>query len=165
MFEPKIKAALPIVLLLGFVTTGAILFTCRTAAGQNDTKPTADKSEPAAKPEKDGGTKQPEDKANAFAWGKALDAPAAYAGLQVGIGISPADKRIYKAGESVKVTLKVRNAGQTPISISYYKGCPLFGLTVEDEKGKPVRLLGGVRPEDSPKDLQMQGVGQAPWAR
>jgi hypothetical protein len=163
MFVFKIKAALSSVLILSFVATGATILTCHTAAGQGDKKPPTGKAEPAVKQEKDKGVKQPEAKADEFVWGKALDKPAAYAGLQVGIGVSPKDKRTYKAGESVKVTLKARNAGKIPITISYYEKVPLFGLVVDDEKGKRVKLLGGVRPEDSPQDLQIVGVGKAPW--
>ena len=54
----KLKAALSVVLILGIMATGATLLTYRTAAGQDDKKPTAEKPLiPAAKQqeEKDAG--------------------------------------------------------------------------------------------------------------
>jgi len=50
MLFSKLKTAIAIVLILGFVATGATILTCRTAAGQDDKKPAAEKPvEPAAK--------------------------------------------------------------------------------------------------------------------
>jgi hypothetical protein len=50
----KLRAAIAVVLILGFVATGATILTCRTAAGQDDTKPTAEKPVgPAAKQDKE----------------------------------------------------------------------------------------------------------------
>ena len=43
MLFNKLKAAIAVVLMLGFVATGATLFTYRTAAGQDDKKPAAEK--------------------------------------------------------------------------------------------------------------------------
>jgi RNA polymerase sigma factor (sigma-70 family) len=52
MLFTKLKAALAVVLILGFVATGATILTCRTAAGQDDKKPAAENPvEPAAKQE------------------------------------------------------------------------------------------------------------------
>lgn len=101
--------------------------------------------------------------AGTFVWGTALNEPAAYVGLQIEIGLSPRDKHAYKAGDAVRVILKAHNGGKAPITISYYERVPLFGLVVEDQQGKRVRLLGGVRPEDLPKDLEVIGMGEAPW--
>jgi RNA polymerase sigma factor (sigma-70 family) len=50
MLFSKLKTAIAIVLILGFAATGATILTCRTAAGQDDKKPAAEKPvEPAAK--------------------------------------------------------------------------------------------------------------------
>src|SRR5262245_50144480 len=54
MLFSKLKTAFAIVLILGFVATGATILTCRSAAGQDDKKPAAEKPvEPAAKSEKE----------------------------------------------------------------------------------------------------------------
>jgi RNA polymerase sigma factor (sigma-70 family) len=54
MLFSKLKTAIAIVLILGFVATGATILTCRTAAGQDDKKPAAEKPvAPAAKSEKE----------------------------------------------------------------------------------------------------------------
>jgi RNA polymerase sigma factor (sigma-70 family) len=44
MLFSKLKTAIAIVLILGFVATGATILTCRSAAGQDDKKPAAEKS-------------------------------------------------------------------------------------------------------------------------
>jgi RNA polymerase sigma factor (sigma-70 family) len=50
MLMSKLKAVLAVALILGFVATGATILTCRTAAGQEGKKPTAEKPmEQAAK--------------------------------------------------------------------------------------------------------------------
>jgi uncharacterized protein (TIGR03067 family) len=51
MFVSKLKAAFSAVLILGFMATGATSLTYRTAAGQDDKKPTAEK--PVAREAKD----------------------------------------------------------------------------------------------------------------
>jgi RNA polymerase sigma factor (sigma-70 family) len=43
MFFTKLKAAFAVVLILGLVATGATIFTCRTAAGQEEKPPVAEK--------------------------------------------------------------------------------------------------------------------------
>jgi RNA polymerase sigma factor (sigma-70 family) len=54
MLFSKLKNAIAIVLILGFVATAATILTCRSAAGQEDRKPAAEKPvEPAAKAEKE----------------------------------------------------------------------------------------------------------------
>jgi hypothetical protein len=44
MLFSKLRAAIAVVLILGFVATGAAILTCRTAAGQDDKKPATEKS-------------------------------------------------------------------------------------------------------------------------
>ncbi len=50
MLFTKLKAAIAVVLILGFVATGATVLTCRTAAGQQEKPPVAEK--PVKTPEK-----------------------------------------------------------------------------------------------------------------
>jgi hypothetical protein len=84
-------------------------------------------------------------KADNFAWGNALGATTpAYAGLQLGIGLRPADKRTFKSGEGVELILKARNAGSAPVTISYYEGCQWAHLAVTDAAGNAVKLGIGV---------------------
>jgi RNA polymerase sigma factor (sigma-70 family) len=167
MLVSKLKTTMAGLLLVAALLSGAILIyqaqAARTPQTQGAEQPQAKPDGQPVTPRKDEGMRQAAARADAFAWGKALEQPAAYAGLQVGIGVGPRDQRTYKAGDAVKVTLKARNAGKAPITISFYERVPLFGLVVEDGTGKRVKLLGGVRPEDAPKDLQMTGVGKAPW--
>jgi RNA polymerase sigma-70 factor (ECF subfamily) len=54
MLLNKLRAAIAVVLILGFVATGATILTCRTAAGHDDKKPTAENPvKSPAKQEKD----------------------------------------------------------------------------------------------------------------
>lgn len=56
MLFTKLRAAVAVVLMVGFVATGATILTWRTAAGQDDKKSIAEKPvEPAAKQEKEKG--------------------------------------------------------------------------------------------------------------
>jgi RNA polymerase sigma factor (sigma-70 family) len=80
MLFTKLRAALAVVLILGFVATGATILSCRTAAGQDDKKPAAEKPvEPAAKQEKENET--------FTARGKEVG------GLQAGLGYPPGQRR------------------------------------------------------------------------
>jgi RNA polymerase sigma factor (sigma-70 family) len=80
MLITKLKAAMAVVLILGFLATGATMLTCRSAAGQDDRKPAAEAPvEPAAKQE------TPKDKEVFTAWGKEAG------GLQAGLGLRPGE--------------------------------------------------------------------------
>ena len=130
MLFNKLKAALAIVLMLGFVVTGATLLTDRTAAGQDDKKPAAEKPvEPAVKQEKEAFT----------AWGKKVGR------LQAGLGFRPGEKRDYHHGETVTVVLRVRNLGDESDGIPQaveFKHIWAFFLenppTITDAEGKLV---------------------------
>ena len=106
MLFNKLKAVIAVVLILGFVATGAAILTCRTAAGQEDKKPAAEKPvEPAAKQEKEQET--------FTAWGKEVG------GLQAGLGFRPGGKRAYSHGEAVAVVLRVRNVGKEAVEFKH----------------------------------------------
>jgi RNA polymerase sigma factor (sigma-70 family) len=91
------------------------------------------------------GQKPAPTKADDFAWGNALgETTPAYAGLQLGVGTRPGDKRTFKSGEGVELVLKARNAGKAPVTISYYEGCQWANLAVTDAAGNPVKLGIGV---------------------
>jgi RNA polymerase sigma factor (sigma-70 family) len=128
MLFTRLRAALAVVLILGFVVTGATILTCRTAAGQDDKKPTAEKPvEPAAKQEK-------ETEAST-AWGKEVG------GLQAGLGYRHGQKRAYNPGETVKLAVRVRNVSKEEVKFQYLR--EYFIETppaVTDGKGEPVLL-------------------------
>jgi predicted DNA-binding protein (UPF0251 family) len=67
MLFTKLKTVLAVVLILGFVATGATVLTCRTAAGQED-KPAL-----AEKPVATSAKTEPEKKEAEFAWGKEVN--------------------------------------------------------------------------------------------
>jgi hypothetical protein len=120
MLLTKLKAALAIVLMLGFMTTGATL-ACRTT-GQEGKNPAVEKSvEP-----------------DAFtAWGNEVG------GLQAGLGFRPHEKRAYHSGEMVTLVVRVRNVGKKDVNFSY---CREFFResppAVTDDKSKPIHLEG-----------------------
>jgi RNA polymerase sigma factor (sigma-70 family) len=128
MIMSKLKAVVAVVLVLGFLTTVATVLTFRTAAAQDDKKPTAEKPvKPAPKPEPEAFT----------AWGKEVD------GVQAGLGFPVGAKRAYSPGETVKLVVRVRNNGKKDVKFSYfnesfYEGPPV----VTDDKGKPVTFEG-----------------------
>jgi RNA polymerase sigma factor (sigma-70 family) len=130
MLITQLKAVVAVLLILGFLATGATILTCRSAAGQDDKKPAAQKPvEPAAKQEKDH---------EAFtAWGKEIG------GVQAGLGFRPGQRRAYKTGESVRLVVRVRNVGQKAVTFSYfneffYENPP----STTDGEGTPVYLEG-----------------------
>ena len=121
MLFTKLRAALAVVLILGVVATGAITLTCRTAAGQDDKKPAAEKPvEPAAKPEKE--------KEAFTAWGKEVG------GLQAGLGFRAGEKRAYSHGETATLVVRVRNVGKENVKFQYLK---------EFYMEKPPNVTGG----------------------
>jgi hypothetical protein len=159
MFVTKIKAALVVVLILGFVATGATIFASRTAAGQDDEKPTAGKPmEPAAKKVQEeqkepfpAAKKVQEEQKEAFtAWGEEV----AGLHLQAGLGLRPGERRAYHYGETVTVVVRVRNVGKEAVNFQYLKKFFVENLPiVTDADGKTVPqphlgALGFHRPEE-----------------
>jgi RNA polymerase sigma factor (sigma-70 family) len=131
MLFTKLRAAIAVVLILGFVATGATILTCRTAAGQDDKKPAAEKPvEPAAKQEKE--------KEAFTAWGKEVG------GLQAGLGYPPGQRRTYYTGETAKLVVRVRNVSKDAVKFQYF---PLFftqkAPTVADGGGQLVHFRYG----------------------
>lgn len=131
MFMSKIKAVVSVVLILGFVAAGAMLPTYKTAAGQDDKKPTTEKPVNLIRP-------QPKDKdKDAFtAWGKEVG------GLQMGLGYHPGEHRAYRPGETVKLVVRVRNVGKEAVKFSYIRQFSPNELlpTVTDGEGKQVSI-------------------------
>jgi RNA polymerase sigma factor (sigma-70 family) len=132
MLFSRLRAALAVVLILGILATGATVLTCRSAAGQDGKKPTAEKPvEPAAK--------QEQEKEAFTAWGKEVG------GLQAGLGYPPGQHRTYYTGETAKLVVRVRNVSKDAVKFQYL---PLFFTqkppTVVDGGGKPVHFRYGV---------------------
>jgi RNA polymerase sigma factor (sigma-70 family) len=131
MLFRKLRAALAVVLLLGFLATGAILLTCRTAAGQPDRKPSAEKAEKAEKPVEPA-AKQEKEQEPFTAWGTEVD------GLQAGLGYPPGAKRAYHHGETVTLVVRVRNVRKETVRFSYLQPFVEHWPTVTDSAGKRV---------------------------
>jgi RNA polymerase sigma factor (sigma-70 family) len=126
MLFNKLKAAIAVVLILGLVVTVATVLTCRTAAGQDDQKPTAEKPvEPAQK--------RKQVKEDFTTWGQAVG------GLQAGLGFRPGEHRAYHHGETVKLVVRVRNVGKEVVKFQYlHQFLKETPPTVMDGKGKLV---------------------------
>jgi RNA polymerase sigma factor (sigma-70 family) len=130
MMISKLKAVVAVVLVLGFIVTGATVLACRTAATQGD-KPTV-AEEWVGSPQKQ---EKVSDKEGFTAWGKEVG------GLQAGLGYLPGQKRAYSHGETAKVVLRVRNVGKEAVDFKY-----IWAFFVEnppkitDADGKLVQL-------------------------
>ena len=103
MLVTKFTKTLATVLLLGLVAIGATL---AGTAGQAGRKPAAVEKpvEPAATHQKD---QQP-----ITAWGEEVG------GLQAGLSIRP-DRKVYHYGETVTLTIRVRNVSKATVKLSY----------------------------------------------
>jgi len=134
MLFTKLKAPIAIVLVLGLLATGATILTCRTAAGQDDKKPAAEKPvEPAAKQEKE------KEKEAFTAWGKEIN------GLQAGVGFPAGQKRAYSHGETVTLVVRIRNVGKEEVTFQYVPAFFQETLpTVKHGTGEPVLPIRGV---------------------
>jgi hypothetical protein len=96
----KLRAAIAVVLILGFVATGATILFCCTAAGQGDKKPATEKPvEAAAKQEKE------KESANKLPWGDAVE--------DVQARLRP-KKVKWQAKEAAAFELELRNQGKRP---------------------------------------------------
>jgi RNA polymerase sigma factor (sigma-70 family) len=101
MLMSKIKAAVAVVLVLGFLAIGAIGI--GFARGQKDD--TAEQP----KAQKDAVVKDKADKEETIAWGKEVD------GLQMGL----ADAHSVRQGEKLKLTIKLRNVGKADLKFTH----------------------------------------------
>ncbi len=135
MLFTKLKAALAIVLALGFVATGLSLLACRTVAGQDNKKPAAEKPVQPVQP----ATKQEKDKEGFTAWGEKAG------GLQAGLGYRPGQHRTYYTGETVTLVVRLRNVSREVVNFQYL---PEFFVqkapAVTDSAGKPAHFRYGV---------------------
>jgi hypothetical protein len=126
----KLKWPIAVVLILGFMATGAAtLLTNRTAAGQDDKKPAAEKLVEPAKRQK---VKEP-----FTAWGKEVG------GLQAGLGLRPSDKRVYSYGDSVTLVIRVRNVSKKTVQFKYVREFLDDNYpTVASAEGKTIPQVG-----------------------
>jgi RNA polymerase sigma factor (sigma-70 family) len=102
MLVMKLKAAVAVVLVLGFLAVGAIGFGIASGQTKGDAP---QKSEKAQKVE------DVKEKAEAIAWGKEVG------GLQM--GLVRAEARSYQPGEKVNMEVKLRNVSKAPVTITY----------------------------------------------
>jgi RNA polymerase sigma factor (sigma-70 family) len=75
--------------------------------------PQKQESAPKTQTVEDGIVKEKAGKEEAIAWGKEVD------GLQAGLVRVPANVSDYRPGESVKLTVKLRNVGKAEVSVTY----------------------------------------------
>lgn len=142
MFVSKLKAALSVVGILAVMATGATLLSYRTAAGQEEKKPTAAK--PVEQPAKQGlklaalPPKVEKEMEQLTAWGKEVG------GLQAGLGYEHGEKRVHRPGQTVKLFVRVRNVGKEVVSFQYLRHFFIENPpTVTDDKGKAVTFKDG----------------------
>ncbi len=126
MMMSKLKAVVAVVLVLGFIVTGATALCYRMASAQSDKTPIAEKPmEPVAKQEKEGFT----------AWGKEAG------GLQAGLGYLPGQHRAYHLGETVTLVVRVRNVCKEAVKFQYLRQFFIERPpAVTDDKGNSVSL-------------------------
>ncbi len=138
MLFTKLKAVITVMMILGFLATGATLLTYRAAAGQDEKKPIAEKPvEPAPK--------QVAAKEAFTAWGKEVG------GLQAGLGFRLGEHRAYQHGETVTLVLRVRNVSKEAVKFSHLLPFIEQSLTVTDSDGKPVpqpKMIPGIGERD-----------------
>jgi len=103
MLFTKLKAAIAIVLGLGFMVTGATILTFRTAAAQGNQPPAAEA--PVKAPQKQENEKEP-----VTAWGKEVG------GVQAGLGLG---QTLGKQGEAVTLVVRIRNVGKEAVKFQY----------------------------------------------
>lgn len=128
MVISKLKAVIAVVLVLGFVVTGAMVLACRTAAAQDKQPAAEERVVTLQKQEWEGFT----------AWGKEIG------GLQAGLGYLPGQKRAYSHGETVTLVVRVRNVGNEDVRFRYLKEFFMEKPpTVTGGEAKTIRL-GGV---------------------
>jgi RNA polymerase sigma factor (sigma-70 family) len=135
MLFTKLKAVLAVVLIFGFLATGATVLTCRTAAGQED-KPAIAEKPVKASPKQE----QEQDKEDFTAWGKEAG------GLQAGLGYRPGEHRAYHHGETVALVVRVRNVSKEQVKFQYVPQFLMEKLpAVTDGEDKPIHLGGVTR--------------------
>ncbi len=103
MLMSKLKAALAVVLVLGFLATGATVLTGRAA---KDDKPPIT-GENVIKPQKQA--------KGGIAWGKEVG------GLQAGLDILPNEHRTYHHGQTITLVVRVRNVGTQTVKFEYIR--------------------------------------------
>ncbi len=133
MLMSKLKVVIAVVLVLGFMVTGATVISCRTAAAQGDKPPVAEERVKTPQKQEPASEVQEPKKAAFTAWGKEVG------GLQAGLGYYPGEKRAYTHGETVKLVVRVRNVGKEEVKFQYLRQFFIeTPPTVTDGAGKPV---------------------------
>jgi hypothetical protein len=122
----KLKALMAVVLVLGFMVTGATVLCCRTASAQGNQPPAVEN--PVKAPQK-----QKKEMEGFTTWGKEIN------GLQAGLGFRPGEKRAYIHGETVRLVVRVRNVGKEGVKFHFLRQFFIEALpAVTDGEGKRV---------------------------
>jgi RNA polymerase sigma factor (sigma-70 family) len=134
MMISKLKATVAVVLVLGFMVTGATVLTYRTAAAQAD-QPHFAVEQPAL-PQKQAQEREME---GFTAWGKEVG------GLQAGLGFRSGENRAYHYGETITLVIQVRNVSMKEVTFQYWPESDWTHLPdVTDAKGKPIAIKRGL---------------------
>src|SRR5262249_40124013 len=107
MLMSKLKAAVAVVLVLGFLAIGAIGVSFARGQAKGNAP---QESEPKAQKVEDAVVNEKAVKKEAGAWGKEVD------GLQAGL---VADASTCRQGEKLKLTVKLRNVGKAEATVTY----------------------------------------------
>jgi hypothetical protein len=114
MLVTKLKAAFAVVLLFGFIATGASVLSHATP-GQGNKLLVAAKPADLEEGQSDLPAGGPAKRETFTAWGKEVG------GLQAGLGYLPGQKRLYRHGESVQLVVRVRNVGKNEVTFQYLR--------------------------------------------
>jgi RNA polymerase sigma factor (sigma-70 family) len=131
MMMSKLKAVVPVMLVLGLIVTGAASLCYRMASAQVAQPPAVDEWVKVTQKAKE----KEIEKEGFTAWGKEAG------GLQAGLGYLPGQHRTYYTGETVTLVIRVRNVSKEAVKFQYV---PKFFFetppTVTDGEGKPVAV-------------------------
>jgi len=110
MLMSKLEAVVAAVLILGFMATGATVLTFRTSAAHGHQPPAAEKRPQKGKEE--GKRERPQK--GPTVWGKAVG------GVQAGLGYLIVPKRPHAIGDTVTLSVRVRNVGNQDVKFSFF---------------------------------------------
>jgi RNA polymerase sigma factor (sigma-70 family) len=166
MLFTKLKAASAVVLILGFVATGATLLTYRAAGGQEDPRPATAQSvalateqkrntKPLEQPDiRDLGISDLLQFETFTAWSQRYPG-----GVQVGLGFRPGEKRAYHIGETVTLVVRVRNIGKKQMLFWYHRQpAEKMPPMITDAEGKTLLL------PLKDQEVEENGVGEVALA-
>src|SRR5262249_17427463 len=104
MLLTKLKTAVAVVLVLGFLAIGALGFGIAGGQAKGDIPREGEKARKV---------EIVKEKGEAIAWGKEVD------GLQMGLALVPGDTHTVRQGETARFAVKLRNVGKAEATVTY----------------------------------------------